>query len=118
MSNAGDKNLEIIIGDTFSKSLTIKDSSDNPFDLTGYSFKAQIRKCKNSSSVILEFISPTTINITLASIGQIILTASAASTGALAEQNGVYDLYWTDPSGNVRTILEGSVQIIERVTKP
>lgn len=120
MSTAGDINLEIVIRDTFAKTFSFFEDEARTIvkDLTGYSFKAQIRKCKNSSTVILEFVSPTTIDITLASVGKIILKASSAVTGLLTEQNAVWDIHWVDPSSNTFTFLEGSVQILETTTKP
>jgi hypothetical protein len=119
MSAAGDYNLEIIIGDTFAKTFTFYSDKAKTItkDLTGYSFKSQIRKCKSSSDVILEFESPATIDLSLANVGKIILRATDAVTGALAEQNAVYDLKWTDPSLNKLTVVEGRVVILEAVTK-
>lgn len=117
---AGNQNLTIPIGDTFSTALTFysDEAKTQTIDVTGYTFKGQVRKCKNSSTVILEFVSPTTVDMTLASVGKVILKASAAVTGALAEENAVWDFKWTDTSGNVLTLIKGSVSIIETVTKP
>ena len=114
-----DYNLEIVIGDTFSKVITIYEDKAKtiPKDLTGYSFKCQVKSCRSSQDVILEFISPTTIDISMASIGKIILKASNTSTLALVPDVGFYDIKWIDTLLDVKTFLEGSVSIVDTITK-
>lgn len=112
-----EKPLKIYIGKDFSKKFTFLDSDEVPIDLTGYSFKAQVRECKTNSNAIITFESPTSINITDATNGNIVLILSDAETVLLQEQNAVFDLQWTTTLNITNTLVEGTVQIIETITK-
>jgi hypothetical protein len=108
----------VYIGDDFRASLTIK-QGNTVIDLTGYSFKMQIRKCKSSTAIIHELNSPLAngIDITNAANGIITLVISSSITLTFNEQNAVYDLFWVDTSGEIKTISQGNFQILERITK-
>jgi hypothetical protein len=112
-------NYSVYIGDDFEATETIVDDQGNAVDMTGYSFKMQIRTCKNSPTVIHELNSPAIngIDITNAASGIIVLSISSTDTLNFSEQNVVYDLFWTDDSGKIKTILQGNFLILERVTK-
>lgn len=113
----GKVNYCVFIGDDFSSTLTLKQAG-SIIDVTGYSFKMQIRKCKDSTTVLHELNSPAAngIDITNAANGIIILTIPSASTAALKQQNAVYDLFWTDTAGKKKTISQGNFQILSPVT--
>lgn len=111
-----DRPLQIYIGKDYGKLLTVKDSARNPRDMTGYSFKGQVRKCKSDTTALITFESPTSIDITNANIGQIILQLSNLETASLPEVNGVFDLEWATDAGDINIILEGRVTIIKTVT--
>ena len=119
MSNIKDNiNYCVYIGDTFKATLEIK--QDNvAVDVSTYSFKMQIRKCKDSSTVIHELSSPAVngIDLTDGANGIIVLTISSNDTLNFAEQNAVYDIFWTDNLGEIKTISKGNFQIKERITK-
>lgn len=112
-----DKPLQIYIGKDYGKLFTVQDSDGNARDMTGYSFKAQIRKCKSSTTAIVTFESPTSIDISDAANGNITLKLTDVETGTLSEINGVFDLQWTTDTGDINVILEGRAQILETVTK-
>ena len=114
----GKTNYCVFIGDDFRATLTIT-QNNVAVDVTGYSFKMQIRKCKSSSIIVHELNSPAAsgIDISQAANGIITLTISSTDTINFAEQNAVYDLFWTDTSGEKKTISQGNFQIIERITK-
>jgi hypothetical protein len=116
MSNIDPLCLNIRIGDDFSKLLEITNKKV-PVDMTGYSFKMQIRKNKGDATAILTLVSPTNIDISDVANGNIIITISNAVTTTLVEQQAVYDLKWTTDLGIVTTILEGAVQIQQTVTE-
>lgn len=109
--------LQIYIGKDYSKKFTVQDDNGNARDMSGYSFKAQIRKCKSNPSAIVTFESPTSIDISDVANGNIILKLTDVETGALSEVNGVFDLQWTTDTGDINIILEGRAQILETVTK-
>lgn len=107
----------IRIGDDFTKLLQFFDAEEQPLDLTDYSFKMQIRKCKNSESLIHELESPTSIDISDAANGNITLNISNTDTLLFEEVNGVFDLKWTTPADIIETVIEGNIEILETVTK-
>ena len=67
------KPLQIYIGKDYAKKFRIEDSDGNAIDMTGYSFKGQVRACKSSATAIITFESPTSIDISDAVNGNIIL---------------------------------------------
>lgn len=113
----------IRIGDDFRQKLTLKDKeTGNPLNLSGYSFKMEIRECKSNLDPILTLESPIGISgigieIDDAINGNIFLIISKNITKDLTDTNAVYDLKWTTDVGQVTTILEGNIQILETVTK-
>lgn len=112
-----EKPLQIYIGKSYAIKLTIQDSDGNARDMTGYSFKGQIRKCKSDTTAIVTFESPTSIDISDAANGVIFLKLTDVETSTLPEINGVFDLQWTTDTGDVNIIIEGRAQILETVTK-
>jgi len=48
-------NITCMKNDTFTLDMDWRDASDNPIDLTAYTFKAQVKKSKGSSESILTF---------------------------------------------------------------
>jgi len=110
-------NYCVFIGDDFREPLAIKQDGV-PIDVSGYDFKMQIRSCKNNSVVIHELTTPTDIDATTAGINGIItLMISKATTLLFEEEDAVYDLFWTDTTGNNKTIVQGDFRIKERITK-
>ena len=113
----------IRIGDDFRQKLTLKDKeTGNPLNLSGYSFKMEISECKSNLDPILTLESPIGISgigieIDDAINGNIFLIISKNITKDLTDTNAVYDLKWTTDVGQVTTILEGNIQILETVTK-
>ena len=48
-------NITCMKNDTFNLDMDWKDASDNPIDLTAYTFKAQVKRAKGSNDSILTF---------------------------------------------------------------
>ena len=115
---AGFHHFVIEQGATFSKTLTLKDSSDTLINLTGYAGgEMDLRSNHDSSSAYLTL---TTSNSRMAlggSAGTVTLTISASDSSALDIQDGVYDLELTDGSSNIYRILEGTFQVRPQVSK-
>ena len=116
--SAGFHHFVIEQGATFSKVLTLKDSSDSVVNLTGYaSGEMDLRQEVDSSSVITTL---TTSNGGIAlggAAGTVTLTISASDTGNLSVQDGVYDLEIVDGSSNVFRILEGTFEVRGEVSR-
>jgi hypothetical protein len=117
MANIQKLTLTARIGNDFVKLLNFVDQSGIAIDMTGYSFKMQVRKCKSDTDTILSLVSPTDIDISDVANGNITINISDATTSTLEEQNAVYDLQWTTDAAITTTILEGNFQILETVTK-
>lgn len=104
-------------GDTFRKSIQVKQNGVL-LNMTNYTFEMDVRSCLDDGTTIIELTQANSrIDISLVAQGIIILTISDTDTLALSEQKGVYDLKWTDTNLDVRTILQGVVEIIETVTR-
>jgi hypothetical protein len=119
MSNInGNINYCVYIGDDFKQPLEIKQNGVL-IDVSTYSFKMQIRSCKDNITVIHELSSPAAsgIDISNGANGVITLIISKTDTLNFSETNAVYDLIWIDGSGDIKTISKGNFQILERITK-
>lgn len=103
-------NLTVDQGANFIYNVFLIDTSGNPFNITGYTGNAQIRKTYTSTSY-------TTMNVTLTgNSGLITLTMNATTTANLSFNRYVYDVELT--SNNVTSrILEGFVTVNPGVTR-
>lgn len=104
----GLSNYDIVIrrGDTFRLSVTARVKNGAAIDITGYTFLGHVR---STAGVLLATF---TITITTAASGIFEVVIPAATTAALdtdANALGRYDIQWTTPAGDVRTIMKGNV---------
>ncbi len=122
--SAGKYALTVEQGATFELSITYKDSTGTPINLTNYGARMQFRSTVDSSVIIASLTSTldsdgSGITITAAS-GALYIRMSAASSSALNFSNAVYDLEVYSGSGNteyVQRILEGRVKLNKNVTR-
>jgi len=88
-----------------------------PTDLTGHSFRMQIRSTVESATVVLEL---TTANGRLpiddATAGKFKILLSATDTAALTAGFYVYDLEWVNGS-RVTRLFEGPLEVSREVTR-
>lgn len=113
MSEPATRDLVLYRGDDYAHQITFQDDSDPPqvFDLTGYTFKAQIRdRSENGTVVYAEF----DIDDSQASDGIIVLHLNAAATRIPSP--GYWDLEVNDGIGT-QTWLKGSVKVSGDVTR-
>ena len=110
---AGYTELFLEQGTTFQSSITLDGVSGEPYDLTGFIAKSQIRKSYYSTSPTAEF--SVTINQPPTS-GIIVLNLTAAQTANVAPGRYVYDVLIRDNPGTVTRVLEGIVNVSPRVT--
>ncbi len=120
---SGKYNMEISQGSDFKLSLTIKDSTGTPVDITGHTFRGQIRK--TASDAITQAIF--SFNITDAVNGMVDVKLAAADSSAISLSRSknasrtittmTYDIESEDGSGNVVRWLEGLVKFSPEVTK-
>lgn len=98
---------------TFNTTVTINDGSGIPFNLTGYTGKAQIRKSYYSSTAH-DFV----ITVPSPALGELTLTMSAAVTANVTPGRYVYDLIIVQNNTNVVTrIFEGIAVVRPGVTR-
>lgn len=129
-------NFTIKAGSDLTISMTWNDDSGNPMNLNGYAMKLTIRSFVGSTVSLLTLSSSNntgshialggtagTISLifahadtaTLLPVG-LPLPGSPSTGGTRSYALGVYDLQYTDASGNIGYLLEGSVSLDPQVT--
>jgi hypothetical protein len=99
-------------GDSFRLELTFKDDTGAVINLTGYTWKLDVRETDTSASAILEDDAFTYSGTTL---GVLTITAPPVTMSAVSGGLYVYDLQSTN-SGAVKTWLYGIFKVNEDVT--
>ena len=113
--SAGEYDIICEQGATFSRTLTVKDSSGVVRNLSSFSGKMQVRKRVSSTDTLVE-LSTTNGKMTLNASGEISLSLTATETAAIAT-SGVYDLEITSSGGAVERVVEGNFNLIPEVTR-
>lgn len=115
---AGNHNFIMEQGATFKRDIFVKDSAGNPWDLTGYSARMQIRQTVDDPSTLLDISTATgEITITAAS-GLVTIEVPATTTETLSwTGDAVYDLELEDGSGFVTRLIQGKVTLSLEVTR-
>jgi hypothetical protein len=119
---AGKVNFKINQGETFKHTLTWKDSSEVPIDVTGFSARMQVRLKIDATDVLILFSSEPTDNpdgtITLGGVdGTFSLYLSADFTETITWLAAVYDLEVVDTLGDVTRLIEGKITVSKEVTR-
>jgi len=99
-------------GDSFRLELTFKDDTGAVINLTGYTWKLDVRETDTSSSAILE---DSAFSYSGTAQGVLTITAPAATMANIDGGIYVYDLQSTN-SGSVKTWLYGIFKVNEDVT--
>jgi hypothetical protein len=105
-------------GSDFRKVLVLKDESEALMDLTGYTFRGQVKSAYSDSSAVVSF--SFTIRDQGTDQGKVDMSLDAADTSALSiskKTNYIYDLEMVDISGIVTRFLEGQLIMWPEVTK-
>jgi hypothetical protein len=106
---AATANYNIDQGATFSSTVTVKDNSGDPLNLTDYTATAKMAlgysSTRTRTDLTIEFDSDRTT-------GKVTMSLTATQTAALeAPARYVYDLDITDSSGTVTRIIEGLISV-------
>ena len=109
---AGYQELFLEQGTDFSTSITLDDVNGDPYNLTDFTAKSQMRKSYYSTSATAEF----TITINSPTSGIIIMSLPSANTSNVAAGRYVYDVVIKDSANTVTRVLEGIVNVLPRVT--
>ncbi len=118
---AGRYDITIEQGATFSLPLSLKNSDNTAFNLTGYTGRGQIRKYHRSTTIVASF--TVTISVTPTD-GTLTVTMTAAETAALAcgetiiedKSKYVYDIEIV-AGAVVKRILDGYAYVSPEVTR-
>ena len=119
-------------GDSFSLTLTLKDSSGSAIDLSTRDFIMQVRRSNNGNLLISTNsdnaeTTPTQFKITSNSgsvVGALLIELAAADMATVPAGRYVYDLAFVDTAeannvdseSNEQTVLKGSFNVVEDVT--
>lgn len=119
---AGEYNMTIEQGTTFSLVVTAEQPAGTALNLTGYTVASQIRKSYDS-----DLIETFTTVVTDAAEGEITLSLTPAQTRSLVVRKSsnhdkpasfyVYDLEITSAGGVVTRLLEGRIEVSPEVTR-
>lgn len=104
-------------GESFSRTLTYRDSTGALVNLTGYTAKLQIRQRANDADPALLTLTEAS-GLTLGGpAGTIVWAMTPVQTLALPVGALVYDLRLTSGTGVVTFLLAGNLRVQERVTR-
>lgn len=118
---AGMYDLAIEQGSTFRRSITLKDSNDDPIDLTGRTFRGKIRD-KIQGAEIAQF----TITVPTPADGTFVIELSATVTAGIPVPKGtdanrtkatyIYDVEMVYPNSDVARVIQGKAVVSGEVT--
>ena len=106
------QNLSMTRGDTETVVVTMKDSTGTAIDITGRTYRAQIRTTKDSSTIDASF----SCAVSNAASGEVTCTILPVTTATLTVGTHYWDFEETS-GGVVSTILAGSVNVLADVTR-
>jgi len=112
MAQPADQDLTITRGDTETLVVTITTDGSTAVNITGRTYKAQIRSQQDSTTIKASF----TCTVTSGATGQVTCVLSATSSAALSAGLYFWDLE-ENASGVVSTILSGNVTVLADVTR-
>ena len=113
MAQPADQDLIITRGDTETLVVTItSDDAGTPVNITGRTYKAQIRTQQDSTTIKASFV----CTVTAGSSGQVTCVLSATDSATLSAGLYFWDLE-ENASGVVSTILSGNVTVLADVTR-
>jgi hypothetical protein len=111
-------NITLNQGEDFNRVLTIKDSANVAVNITGYTFRGQVREKFNSPSTIAVFSfvvldQGTNVGQVTWKLGNTALTSLVLT----ASKEYLYDVEMVTPAGDVTRILQGKATVSPEVTK-
>jgi hypothetical protein len=112
MAQPADQDLIITRGDTETLVVTITSDGSTAINISGRTYRAQIRSSQDSTTVKASF----TCTVTSAANGQVTCVLSATDSAALPVGIAYWDLE-ENASGVVSTILAGNVTVLADVTR-
>lgn len=102
--------LRIVAGDSFVRTILLKEADGTAIDLTGLTGRAQVRD-RPKGKLLAEF----DVDIATPATGEVVFSLTATQTRALPGA-GVWDLELDGGDTNTHTIIAGSVCVLPDVT--
>lgn len=112
MAQPADQDLIITRGDTETLVVTITSDGSTPINVTGRTYRAQIRTTQDNTTIKASF----TCTVTNGAAGQVTCTLSATDSATLSAGTYFWDLE-ENASGVVSTILAGNVTVLADVSR-
>ena len=112
MAQPATQNLVLVRGDTETLVITMTDSAGLPIDITGRTYRAQIRVQKDAASIAASF----ACSITNAAAGQVTCVLTATNSASLVPGVNYWD-FEENNAGVVTTVLAGTAQVLADVTR-
>ena len=112
------RDFDVMKGDTFTLSFSIKDrvlNVETVRDLTGYTASGMVRETQDASSTLLATMTFSSGSSDLTN-GIIILKIADTITGAMTTGTYYYDAYVTNTSSEKLTYLRGKFNLVDRLT--
>ena len=109
---AAERNIAIYKGDTYTHEIRIKDGANANTNITGRTYKAQMRKSRSSSTTVLSF----TIAITNAANGVVTMSLAPEVTSSIDPGTYFYD-FEENNAGYVTTLMAGKVSLTGQVSR-
>jgi hypothetical protein len=109
---AGLRDITIYKGDSYTHQVSIKNAANTAINITGRTYRVQMRKSKASESVILSF----NTSITDAANGVVTFTLNPADTSNISVGTYYYDFEETN-NNYVTTLMGGKLVITGEVTR-
>lgn len=122
--SAGKLDFTIEQGTTFQRKITLTDELDVPIDLTGRTFRGQIKKVAGhgvalatfSFSLLNQLTNPGELYFSLTDVQTAAIPAAKQTAATKETVQYAYDIEMIYPTGNVERLLEGVVTISPEVT--
>lgn len=112
MAQPADQDLTITRGDTETLVVTITADGSTPIDITGRTYRAQVRSQQDSTTIKGSFVCV----VTAGASGQVTCTLPATVSSSLSAGLYFWDLE-ENASGVISTILSGNVTVLADVTR-
>lgn len=112
MAQPADQDLILTRGDTETLVVTIQDDNGSAINITGRTYRAQVRSSQDSTTIKASF----TCTVTSGASGQVTCVLSATDSATLPSGQYYWDLE-ENASGVVSTILAGNVTVFADVTR-
>lgn len=112
------QNLRVYQGSDFRRVMEFKTEDDNLIDLTGFSFKGQVKASYSDSTPVMSFTFEIRNQETDKGMVDMRLLASDSALINIPKMTKyLYDIEMTDQNGVIRRVVEGTLELMPEVTK-